>query len=205
MYGMRHSYLNIVLLFVIILSLVVLTGWLSYHAGANMAEGKSSGYDAPRIVAAGTDVPLTTVSVAENANLQDASGAARISRETGQVSVDIFLPSDVVITEGSVLAAWLVDAGNLGGIGESSVSDEDQRFGTPFVNIEFSSHIDDAPFALSLGTLLWNEGRGSYYLFYDSSDMLTPYDAVMVTIESDGNANNYDPRPGTPVLIGELP
>jgi hypothetical protein len=33
----------------------------------------------------------------------------------------------------------------------------------------------------------------------------SPYDAVVITLESDGNTiEGFDPRPGTPVLAGEI-
>ena len=98
----------------------------------------------------------------------------------------------------------MVDAGKLGGLGETSVSDADQQYGTPYANVSFSNSVDDVPYAFSLGTLMWDELRESYYMFFEAKDNLSPYDAVMITIESDSNGINYDPRPGTPIMIGEI-
>ncbi len=204
-YTTRRGYLNIILLGIVLAALMALIGWLAYQAGGNAAEGRLGDVAAPRVILKKTDVVLTTISLAQNADLERTTGAARIGKEEGKVEVDVALAERAALPEHSVLHAWLVDAGNLGGLGQSSVSEADQQYGTPFANIDFSSRVSDAPYALSLGELLWNPGRESLYLFYESNVSLEPYDAVMVTLESDGNAAAYDPRPGTPILIGAIP
>jgi len=202
-YATRRGYLNVILLLVIILSLMALSAWVSYNTGLNASE-KVEPQVNNMVGADAMETNLTSISLAENANLQRASGLALVDKTAGNLEVDVILPEGAAIPEGSVLAGWLVDAGKLGGIGESSVSAEDQKYGTPYANVDFSESSDNMPFALSLGTLLWSEERASYYLFYKTHDLLNPYDAVMITLESDANINNYDPRPGTPVLIGEI-
>lgn len=204
-YTTRRGYINIILLVIILLALLVLVSWLAYQAGGNAAEGRLGGLTASRAIGGGVTVPLTTISLAQNANLSRATGAASIRREEGTVEIDAVLADGVSLPEGSVLAGWLVDAGKLGGLGEASVSEADQRYGTPFANVDFSGRVDDAPYALSLGALAWDSVRGSLYLFYAGGTALAPYDAVMVTLESDGNRGNFDPRPGTPILIGAIP
>lgn len=204
-YTTRRGYLNIILLGIILLALVALVSWLAYQAGGNAAEGRLGDSVKPAVILDRTDVALTTISLAQNASLERATGAARIGKEEGKVELDVVLAEGARVPEQSVFQAWLVDAGNLGGLGQSSVSEADQRYGTPFANVDFSSRVSDAPYALALGTLEWNPARESFYLFYDSNFSLDSYDAVMVTLESDGNAAGYDPRPGTPMLIGAIP
>ncbi len=203
-YNTRRGYLNIILLVIILLALLVLVAWLAYQAGGNAAEGRLSDLSAPQVVRGGVAVNLTTISLAQNAKLERTSGIANVGRESGVVSVDVILAPGVSLPERSTLQAWLVDAGKLGGLGTTSVSDEDQKYGTPFANVDFSSRVDDAPYALALGALAWEASRESWYLFYEGSLSLAPYDAVMVTLESDGASTSYDPRPGTPILIGAI-
>jgi hypothetical protein len=203
-YSTRRGYLNIILIIIILLALFVLVSWLAYNAGTNVAEGRGTDSDTVKIISNPLEVGLTTISLAQNAQLQRTTGAAKVGREESLVEIDILLEDNAVIPEGSVLAAWLVDAGKKGGLGETSVTDLDQQYGTPFANVNFSGNVDDAPYALSLGTLAWNTTRGSFHIFYNGNDSLVPFDAVMVTLESDGNNGNFDPRPGTPILIGEI-
>ena len=204
-YTTRRGYLNIILLVIILLALLALVSWLAYQAGGNAAEGRLGVLTASRAIAGGVTVPLTTISLAQNANLSRTTGAARVGSEEGKVEIDAVLADGVSLPEGSVLAGWLVDAGKLGGLGAASVSELDQKYGTPFANVDFSGRVDDAPYALALGDLARDSARESLYLFYEGGSSLLPYDAVMVTLESDGNAANYDPRPGTPILIGAIP
>jgi len=204
-YTTRRGYLNIILLGIILLALMALVSWLAYQAGGNAAEGRLGDAALPKVILERTDVGLTTISLAQNADLERTTGAARVGREEGKVEVDVVLAPAAALPERSILAAWLVDAGNLGGLGQTSVSEADQQYGTPFANVDFSQRVSDAPYALALGELVWDAARESYYLFYEANFSLEPYDAVMVTLESDGNEAGYDPRPGTPILIGAIP
>ncbi|MAG29181.1 hypothetical protein CL632_03515 [bacterium] len=203
-YSTKRGYLNIILLIIILLALLVLVAWLAYQAGSNAAEGRIANFEQANVIVDGSDIALTTISLAQNANLQKTSAAAQISSEQGKVEIDVRLDEVAVLPENSVLAGWLVDAGKLGGLGETSESDLDQQYGTPFANIDFSSRVGEAPYALSLGGLAWNSERKSYYLFFNGIDPIIPYDAIMITLESDGNQANFDPRPGTPILIGAI-
>jgi hypothetical protein len=203
-YSTRKGYINIILLAIILLALLVLVSWLSYQTGSNVAEGRLAHIAQPNVILEPVNIVLTTISLAQNAGLQNTTGVALIGKEEGKISIDVILEEGVQLPSGSVLQAWLVDAGNLGGLGEKSVSELDQQYGTPFANVDFTQKVDDAPYALSLGPLEWDSVRESYYIFYNNANNLIPYDAVMITLESDGNQANYDPRPGTPILIGSL-
>ncbi|MBU2575634.1 hypothetical protein KKF64_00865 [Patescibacteria group bacterium] len=202
-YSIRRGYINIILIVIVLIALLALIAWLGYNIGRNAQEGDSSLEKAPIIIDA-IEVPLTTISLSQNAKLQRSVGLAKIGIIEGKVEVDVVLEEETGLPEGTVLCAWLVDAGNLGGLGEKSVSDLDQQYGTPFANVDFSKKVDDAPFALYLGRLEWDMLRESLHIFYEVNDILTPFDAVMITLESDGNNGNFDPRPGTPIMIGEI-
>jgi hypothetical protein len=204
-YSSKRGYLNIILVVIIFLSVIGLCSWISYNIGRTIASGDENYLaQAKKVIVEGVSVPLTTISLSQNAKLQKTTGEAKIGSIEGKAEIDIFLEPGASLPEGSVLGAWLVDAGNLGGIGTTSVSENDQKYGTPLANLDFSKNLDDTPFVTYLGKLQWNSERGSYYLFYETYDILTPYDAVMITVESDGNSGNYDPRPGTPIMIGEI-
>jgi len=203
-YLRNRGNVNLILLTIIGLAVFALVAWLGYNAGLNASEGLSSLPPKSLETVKGTDVYLTSISLAENLNLAGSSGLATIDRAGGRVAVDVILPVGVSLPQGTILEAWLVDAGKNGGLGQSSVSEADQKYGTPFANTDFSVSVDSAPYAASLGALVWDEARGSWHLFYNAPGDLTPYDAVMITAESDNNIGNYDPRPGTPILIGKI-
>jgi len=196
--------LNVVLSVIIVAVLLTLAGWLGYNAGLNAAEGLLPSSAQVEPIKNGTDVVLTPISLAENVGMQEASGIAKIEKDSGRALIDVVLPDGVALPENTVLEAWLIDAGLRGGLGVASVSENDQSYGTPFANSEFSASVDSAPFAHSLGMLMYDETRATYHLYVDIHNSAAPYDAVMITAESDTNANNYDPRPGTPVMIGEI-
>ena len=203
----RNGIINLILIIVIILALLFLSAWLGYGAGLNTAEGLATDESlivANRQIKNGIETILTPISLAENADLQNISGIGVLDFEENKVLIDIILPEGEFLPTGSTLEAWLVDSGKSGGLGESSVNDADQQYGTPFANTDFNTNVENAPYALSLGKLEWAEARDSYHNFTYLQNSLTPYDAIMVTIESDGNQNNYDPRPGTPILIAEI-
>jgi hypothetical protein len=203
-YSTRNGSVNAILLIIIGISILVFVAWIGYNAGLNVYEGFTPSKIADKNLGDGIEIYLTPISLSENVGLEMSSGIAVVDINAGRIIIDVIAPEGFNLPENSVLEAWLVDAGKEGGIGESSVSEDDQRFGTPFSNLEFSERIDNAPFAHSVGKLDWNEERGSFHIFYEINNNFTPYGAVMITIESDGNLHNYDPRPGTPVLIGEI-
>jgi len=203
-YFEKRTTLNLLLLTIIGLAVFALVSWLGYNAGLNASEGLSQVASKSREIVRGVDVSLASISLAENLGLAQASGLATINRSGGAVAMDVVLAPGASLPAGVSLEAWLVDAGKAGGLGESSVSEADQKYGTPFANTDFSASVDSAPFSSSLGTLIWDETRGSWYLRHDSGRDLTPYDAVMITVESDSSSGNYDPRPGTPILIGKI-
>lgn len=202
----RNGVINLVLLLLIIFALLAFAAWLGYNIGVNAAEGLPDSLKTAEIIGAGgkAEIYLTAISLAENVQLSQASGIARINAEQGRAEIDVILPEGKSLPQGATIEAWLVDAGKEGGLGSTSVSAADERYGTPFANVDFSDKINSAPFAHSLGQLQWRQERGSFYKFTSSNNGFLPYDAVMITLEADGNQGNYDPRPGTPILIGEI-
>ncbi len=148
-------------------------------------------------------VGLKPTPLAQNAGLQGASGQAELDVEKGDVQIAVTLPAGTRVPEGSVLEGWLVSAGTKGGPGMAHASDADQKYGPAFGNPEFAKLSRELPYALSTGKLKQTDARTFVNKFH-IDNTLTPYGAVVVTIESDGNQGAYDPRPGTPVLAGEI-
>ena len=132
-------------------------------------------------------VPLMTSPPAANAGLQDATGFA-----------------DVNVAGGSVMEGWLSSAGRKGGPGPSTASDADQKFGPAFGMAELSNEARDVPYALSTGVLRRIGNTQTYFGRFQIDNALTPYAAVAVTVESDGNVGAYDPRPGSPLMAGMI-
>ena len=152
-----------------------------------------------------TRVKLQPTPLAKNAGLQHATGFADVDIEKGAVTITVQLAEGTKLPMGTVLEGWLVDAGRKGGPGMSHASEADQKYGIAFGNAEFAALSRDIPYALSTGSLKPRAGSARAYVgSFKINNALTPYNAVVVTLESDGNRGAYDPRPGTPVLAGEI-
>lgn len=150
-------------------------------------------------------VKLLPTPLAKNAGLQGASGVAEVDVEQGSVKITVTLAAGTSLPAGSVLEGWVVDAGRKGGPGMSHASNRDQKYGPAFGNPEFAEISRDIPYALSTGRLRPHAGSTRTYVGnFKIDNTLMPYNAVVVTLESDGNKGAYDPRPGTPVLVGEI-
>lgn len=150
----------------------------------------------------GEVVDLKPTPQAQANGFGDASGQAVVDVSNGEVRVTVSLPDGVGLPAGSIFEAWVVDAGETGGQGKASASDADEKFGISFGNQSLDQAVDNAPYALSLGVL--KEEKGKWIRRTSFGGELTPYDQVMVTLESDGGVEDYDPRPGSPFLTGEI-
>lgn len=149
-------------------------------------------------------IRLMTTPLAEKAGLQNATGSAEVDAKNGIVNFVVTLPEGTSLPAGSVLEGWVVSAGTKGGPGPSSSSDADHKFGPSFGMPEFSMTVREIPYALCTGVLLQKGSTNTYVGRFRIQNSLMPYSAAVVTIETDGNAGNYDPRPGTPVLKGMI-
>ena len=147
--------------------------------------------------------------LAANANLAMAvAGATLYQSEFGAfIDVTIYLTGSPGPEGCLVLEGWVVDAGLLGGPGTSNANDGDEALGLPFGDIEMvglDAAVEAAPYALSTGVAADNgDGTLSASIHYPGYN-LDPYDAFVVTLESDCNDYGFDPRPGTPVLLGMI-
>ena len=149
-------------------------------------------------------VPMMTSPPAANAGLQNASGFADVNVAGGTVEIVVTLPEGQALPAGSVLEGWLSSAGRKGGPGPSTASNDDQKFGPAFGMAELSNEARDVPYALSTGVLRRIGDTQTYFGRFQIDNVLTPYAAVAVTVESDGNVGNYDPRPGSPLIAGMI-
>ena len=154
------------------------------------------------------EVTLGTTPLAANAGLEAMTGSATLYSD-GSSSIDFSInlngsagPEGCLVLEG-----WVVDAGLFGGPGESNSNDGDEALGLPFGDIEMvglDAAVEAAPYALSTGVAADNgDGTLSASIHYSGYNF-GPYDAFVVTLESDCNDYGFDPRPGTPVLIGSI-
>lgn len=150
-------------------------------------------------------VKLQPTPLAKNAGLQGATGFADVDVSKGTVKITVTLAAGTKLPAGTVLEGWVVDAGRKGGPGMSHASDRDQKYGAAFGNPDFAALSRDIPYALSTGVLRPRAGSARVYTgSFRIDNALTPYNALVITLESDGNKGAYDPRPGTPVLAGEI-
>ena len=172
---------------------------------AGMSKGEKKMMSGLMMMRAGeVRVPMMTSPPAANAGLQDATGFADVNVAGGMVEIVVFLPEGKALPAGSVLEGWLSSAGRKGGPGPSTASDADQKFGPAFGMAELSKEARDVPYALSTGLLRRIGNTQTYYGHFMIDNPLTPYAAVAITVESDGNVGNYDPRPGSPLMAGMI-
>ena len=152
----------------------------------------------------GSRITLMVAPMLPNRTLKSATGYAEVDVDEGKVEITVNLPEGAELPAGTVLEGWLSTAGRKGGPGMSTASERDQKFGPAFGKKNLAMLSRDIPYALSTG-LLKRKGDGNTYVgTFQIDNPLTPYNAVAVTLESDGNTGRYDPRPGSPFMSGMI-
>lgn len=149
-------------------------------------------------------VTLEATPFADGAGLAGVTGWAHVVSDEGRIHI-VLEAAGATLPEGSVLEGWVVDAGLNGGPGMTNVTDADEVYGVSFGEADFDASVESAPYALSTGVLT-SSGMDTWELTFEiPAYNFSPYDAVVVTLESDGNSTmGFDPRPGTPVFAGAI-
>ncbi|MCB9436011.1 MAG: hypothetical protein H6673_03345 [Anaerolineales bacterium] len=136
--------------------------------------------------------------------LGGVSGSAHVISDDGYIHITLN-PNGATLPANTVLEGWLVDGGIQGGPGVTNASNADEGFGVSMGSDTFKGLLEAAPYALSTGVLAPTTSGTWELVFHAPNTNFSPYDAVVITAESDGNvATGYDPRPGTPVFAGEI-
>ena len=149
-------------------------------------------------------VKMMSDPLAKNAGLQNAAGFGDVDVAKGNVTLTVTLAKGTALPSDSVLEGWLSTAGRKGGPGMSTASEADQKYGPAFGKEDVAMMSRDLPYALSTGLLKRKGNSQTYVGHFHIDNTLTPYAAVAVTLESDGNKGNYDPRPGSPLMAGMI-
>lgn len=150
------------------------------------------------------EVQLKAKPNAGKVGLEAVTGVANVDVEKGDATITVTLPEGKSLPQGSVLEGWLSTAGDAGGPGRSTSSKKDEKYGEAGGKAELAKLASQAPYALSTGVLSHNGDSQTYVGHFHIDNELTPYSAVAVTLESDGNTGSYDPRPGSPLLDGMI-
>ncbi len=150
------------------------------------------------------EIELKAKPNAAQARLEGTVGHAEVDVAKGDLQITVTLPDGKELPSGTVLEGWLSTAGDAGGPGQSTASKGDEKFGVAAGMDKIAKLISDAPYALSTGVLARKGDSQTYVGHFHIDNELTPYAAVAVTLESDGNTGNYDPRPGSPFLDGMI-
>ena len=151
----------------------------------------------------GVIITLNTTDFAAGLNLGNATGDAYVVSANGYVHITVNTNGGT-LPDGVVLEGWLVDAGLEGGPGVTNASNNDELLGVAYLSEEFDSLAEAVPFAESTGVLASADGSVYELTFQLPNTNFSPYDAIVITAEADGNQANFDPRPGTPVLVGDI-
>jgi len=147
---------------------------------------------------------LESTPFTEGAGLGAVTGTAVVYSDDGAIDITLAL-NGAALPDGTVLEGWVVDAGLDGGPGMTNVTDDDEAFGVSFGEAAFDTLVESAPYALSTGALHDNMDGTLSLSFHVPAYNFSPYDAVVITLESDGNTTDgFDPRPGAPVFAGAI-
>jgi hypothetical protein len=149
-------------------------------------------------------IKMMTAPTAATAGLQNATGWADVDVARGKVELVVMLPEGAQLPANTALEGWLSTAGRKGGPGPSTASERDQKFGPAFGMADLASQSRDIPYALSTGLLRRVGNSRTYVGRFHIDNPLTPYAAIAVTLETDGNMGAYDPRPGSPLMDGMI-
>ncbi|MCY3946947.1 MAG: hypothetical protein OXF44_11770 [Anaerolineaceae bacterium] len=171
---------------------VLLIALLLALAGGTLAHGE----DEEPVSGATHISAFTATQFAEEAGLGEVKGFAFFDSDGARLFINLS-PDGASLPEGTVLEGWVVDVGRFAGSGYNA-SVADQTYGPPFGDLAMDVLVSAAPYALSTGVLqLDTEGNWSLD-FHIPNYNFSPYDVVVITAESDGNAGDWDPRPGAP-------
>lgn len=143
-------------------------------------------------------ITLLALPPAKGTGLQNATGHVDVNTRTSTLRMSVTLPRGVSLPAGSVLEGWLSTSG------KTTASKADEKFGPAFGDAGLAMKLAQTPYALSTGLLRRVGTSRTYVGRFHIDNPLTPYGAVAVTLESDGNTGLYDPRPATPLLAGPI-
>ncbi len=149
-------------------------------------------------------VSLKLTKLGENAGLKGATGKALLLIESAAAQLEVHLPANVKLPDGAVLEGWVVDGGKLGPFGPTHVHQLDNKLGPAFNNSYWAAIADAIPFPTSLGVLKADASGVLRLQIHWKKYAFRVYDIVVVTLEADGDQGAWNPRPGTPVLIGAI-
>lgn len=145
------------------------------------------------------DTEITTLQIlpwAEKRGIKPQSQEIKLSKAYGKSWIALNFETPPDLPAGAVLEAWLVDY--------DSRSDHDKQSGAA------EAAWGEEDFVFSLGKLLEQprnpdqpESR-SYTSVMSANTPMAAFDAVLITLETDGNEQNYDPRPGIPLFKEKL-
>lgn len=143
-------------------------------------------------------ITMMTLPPAKMAGLQKATGYADVNSKTSTLKLSVTLPAGAKLPQNTVLEGWLSTSG------KSTASNADEKFGPAFGKADLAMKLAQTPYALSTGLLRRVGTSRTYVGHFHIDNPLTPYGAVAVTLESDGNTGLYDPRPATPLMAGPI-
>ena len=159
---------------------------------------------APNTSAAQSDlrfITLNPTAEADAAGLQSVVGSAYINVSTGYLWVSVPMAN---VPEGAVVEAWLVDHGTQTDANLSNANTADEVYGVMFGNDVLADALNTSPFAQSAGILAPNSAGVFEVVYQHANSNFSPYDEVFVTLESNSESPNFDPRPATVVYRGSI-
>jgi hypothetical protein len=148
-------------------------------------------------------VSLRPTKLGDAAGFKGITGRAFLLIEQGAAEIEVKLGNSK-IPEGAVLEAFIADGGKLGNFGASHAHEADNQFGPADANAYIHTIADAIPFATSLGVLKADDQGVFRAQIRWPSYAFRVYTVVMITVEADGNKAPWNPRPGTPILVGAI-
>ncbi len=181
---------------VICILLVILAAGLAYNLGqAN-----------PFVpVPVGDVVKVEPTDLAKKLKMDNADVHVVLNLNNGYANVEITPKDGFVMPAGATIEAYLVDGGTVGDFGTSSETKADEFYGQTLSNGDVDTLYDQIPYALSFGRIKREDKTNRYAITYNVQNTLTPYDQIVLTLESDTERSDFDPRPGAVLFRGSIP
>lgn len=158
------------------------------------------------------DVAMQAQPLAKKLAVDETKPKVYISHEERQLKISWSLTPELrkKFPEFSMLKVWLIDEAK--GKKGSSNSDADEQYGPNLLEGISGTMNDEIPFSQAIGALIQkrdDDGKvinesSPYQLELKPDFELTPYDRVMITLETNANREDTNTRPGTPLWIGTV-
>ncbi|MFC1640841.1 hypothetical protein ACFL2D_02195 [Patescibacteria group bacterium] len=152
----------------------------------------------------GQELYFRPTKLGKELHLNDSEVSSRGNLQKGWIDITIQPGEGFVMPEKTHIEAFAVEGGEPFGI--SSESPADEAFGKTLSHDLVDEAYDINPYALSLGKMLkqFDGTNTTYTLSFEYQHSFVPYDIFVLTLESEKNKYDYDPRPAAIIYKADV-